>query len=92
MQKLKISRSYNKMKLCKQINERDQTKLVIKSSYVMRNYHKSCWQSKTASIVYFVWQNAKYRYGKNVFSQKTKISPIRLDKMALVSAKIKIRI
>ena len=30
----------------------------------MRNYQKSCWQNKTASIVYFVWQNVKYRYGK----------------------------
>ena len=40
----------------------------------MRNYHKSCWQSKTASIVYFVWQNVKYRYGKKccIFAMRQK--------------------
>ena len=50
--------------------------MVIKSSYVMRNYHKSCWQSKTASIVYFVWQNVKYWYGKKccIFAMRQNFS------------------
>ena len=66
--------------------------MVIKSSYVMRIYQKSCWQSKTASMVYFVWQNVKYRYGKNcgIFTAR-QISATSLNKMALVSAKLKIR-
>ena len=42
----------------------------------MRNYHKSYWQSKAASIVYFVWQNVKYRHGEKccIFAMRQNFS------------------